>query len=134
MIIIEYPNIIKMKEVIKINNLLLDILKALAHENRLRLLNLLSKQDLCVCELRNIMDVTQSNASRHLAKLRNVNLVNSERKEQWVYYSINNKIFDIHPFLEQLLEEEIKELEICQNDSKSLLEYNKSSLSCEDLS
>lgn len=116
-----------------INNKLLNILKALAHENRLRLLNLLSKQELCVCELRNIMDVTQSNASRHLAKLRNVNLVNSKRKEQWVYYSINNKIFKTHPFLQQLLKEGIKELEICKKDKKSLLEYNKSNLTCKTL-
>ncbi len=130
---IEYSNIQLRLEGKKINNELINILKALAHENRLRLLNLLSEQELCVCEVRNIMDITQSNASRHLAKLRNVNLVNSERKEQWVYYSINSSIFETYPFLQQLIEKEIIELEICQKDKKSLLEYNKSNLSCEVL-
>lgn len=79
------------------------------------------------------MGVTQSNVSRHLAKLRNIDLVESERKEQWVYYNLNNKIFKEFPFLQQLLENEIEKLEICEKDKERLLDYNKSNLSCENL-
>ena len=112
---------------------LINILKALGHKNRLRILNLVNQKELCVCELRNIMDVNQSNISRHLAKLRNVKFVKSQRKAQWVYYSLNQKILKRHPFLQQLLEKEIKELEICKKDNKNLKEYNESDLSCEVL-
>ncbi|MFW6238200.1 MAG: ArsR family transcriptional regulator, partial [Halanaerobiales bacterium] len=40
---------------------LIEILKALAHENRLRILNLLRKQPLCVCEIKTLMGIGQSN-------------------------------------------------------------------------
>ena len=70
---------------------LVDIIKALAHEKRLRILNLLRKQSMCVCELRNIMNINQSNASRHLIKLKNAELIDYQKEAQWVYYQLNQK-------------------------------------------
>jgi len=59
---------------------IIEVLKALAHENRIRILNILAESELCVCELENIMQITQSNASRHLAELKQVNLINGRKK------------------------------------------------------
>ncbi|MDZ7671753.1 MAG: metalloregulator ArsR/SmtB family transcription factor [Halanaerobiales bacterium] len=109
------------------------ILKALGHENRLRLLNLLKQKKFCVCELRNIMDINQSNASRHLAKLKAAGLVDFEKNEQWVYYFINQDIFLKFPFLEKLIKDELKKLKICQIDEKKALIYADSQVSCEEL-
>lgn len=132
MSIIEYKNTDK-GGYSKINSELINILKALAHENRLRLLNLLQQEELCVCELRNIMEINQSNASRHLAKLRAAKLVKYQQKEQWVYYGVNQDIYEEYPFLEPLINDEVKKLECCQDDRERLFKYRESGLSCEGL-
>jgi ArsR family transcriptional regulator, arsenate/arsenite/antimonite-responsive transcriptional repressor len=64
-----------------------DVLKALADPNRLRILNLLHDQTLCVCDLENILNLNQSNLSRHLARLRHAGLVAAEKKALFTYYS-----------------------------------------------
>ena len=70
---------------------LIEILKALGDENRIRILNLLIRQELCVCEIETLLDMTQSNASRHLNKLKSAGVITSEKKSQWVYYRVDNK-------------------------------------------
>jgi ArsR family transcriptional regulator len=112
---------------------LVKIIKSLAHENRLRILNLLRKQSLCVCELRNIMNINQSNASRHLRKLKNANLIDYQKEAQWVHYKlIKNQILK-HPFIAMLLEKEFEEPEIFKQDLKNLQLYNESEISCENI-
>ena len=63
------------------------VLKALADPNRIRIVNLLHEQTLCVCDLESILDLNQSNLSRHLATLRNAGIVSSEKKALFTYYS-----------------------------------------------
>ena len=58
-------------------------------ETRLRILLLLYKQDLCVCELTQIMNESQPKISKHMAKLRTHKIVIANRSEQFVYYSLN---------------------------------------------
>ncbi len=55
-------------------------MKALAHPVRFLLVDALSRGDLCVNELNELVDVDQSTLSRHLAQLKKVGIV-SERKE-----------------------------------------------------
>ncbi|QTL97583.1 metalloregulator ArsR/SmtB family transcription factor [Iocasia frigidifontis] len=112
---------------------LVEIVKALSHENRIRILNLLKQQELCVCELESILDVNQSNASRHLSKLKHERLINSKQRAQWVYYSINEDLFSEHIFLKNILDE-LDSLDICQGDNQRLKKYQASGLSCEELS
>jgi ArsR family transcriptional regulator len=66
-----------------------DLFKILSDETRLRILMLLKRQDLCVCELVNLMDISQPNVSKHMAPMRNLGIVASERNEQYVYYRLN---------------------------------------------
>jgi ArsR family transcriptional regulator len=63
------------------------VLKALSDPNRLRILNLLHEQTLCVCDLENILKLNQSNLSRHLATLRHAGIVAAEKKALFTYYS-----------------------------------------------
>ena len=51
------------------------MLKALGDETRIRIVNILRDRPLCVCEIESILEITQSNASRHLSKLMNANIV-----------------------------------------------------------
>lgn len=66
------------------------LFKALADEFRLSALLLIRDQkQLCVCELTEAFEVPQPKVSRHLAILREVGLLATERRGQWVYYSLN---------------------------------------------
>ena len=112
---------------------LINIIKGLSHENRLRILNLIKQQNLCVCELQHIMKVNQSNASRHLNKLKQANIIYSKRDAQWVHYYLNVDFIKKHGFLNLLIEEELTKLNICQEDNRRLKEYQESDLTCEYL-
>jgi ArsR family transcriptional regulator len=65
-----------------------ELFKALADETRLRILNLLARGELCVCDIMSVLDIGQSKTSRHLAYLRNVGLVDDRRDGAWMYYSL----------------------------------------------
>jgi ArsR family transcriptional regulator len=75
-------------------NQLSNIFKILSDENRLRMIVLLYQVELCVCELSGILGIPQPRISQNLAKLRDLNLVDDERKEKYVFYSLrrDNKI------------------------------------------
>ncbi len=63
--------------------------KVLADEARLRMLWLLfNNQELCVCDIMETLDITQSKASRHLATLRHAGLVTDRKVGAWSYYSL----------------------------------------------
>ncbi len=64
------------------------VLKAVADPNRLRILNLLHERTLCVCDLEAILELNQSNLSRHLATLRHAGIVESEKKALFTFYSL----------------------------------------------
>lgn len=64
--------------------------KALADETRMRIALLITREkELCVCELTCALDVSQPKISRHLALLRESNLLADRRKGQWVYYRLH---------------------------------------------
>jgi ArsR family transcriptional regulator len=82
-----------------------NVLKALSDETRLRILNILYDKELCVCDIKESLDVLQTKASRHLSYLRKAGLISSRKTAQWVYYSIiqeKNTTF-INDFIMQTL-------------------------------
>lgn len=111
----------------------LQIIKALSDETRLRILNLLKLGDLCVCELEVILDINQSNASRHLNKLTNAKIVEYYKVNKYVYYKIREDTIKEHPFIKDIIEKEIVNLKLCQSDLIRLEKYKQSGLSCDDL-
>ena len=70
---------------------LANIIKALSDETRLRVIKLLEERELCVCELIQVLDMSQPRISRHLSVLRNAGLVDDRREGKWVYYSLCNR-------------------------------------------
>jgi len=65
------------------------LFKTLSEPVRVRITYLLlEKGELCVCDLVDTLEISQSVVSRHLAYLRNNNLVTTRRKGVWVYYRI----------------------------------------------
>jgi DNA-binding transcriptional ArsR family regulator len=55
---------------------------------RLRILNLLAQGPLCVCHLQEILDQPQVRISKQLAYLREKGLVQAERHQNWMIYSL----------------------------------------------
>lgn len=65
-----------------------ELFRALGDETRLRILNLLSEREVCVCEIVEILHLGQSKVSRHLAALKHAKLVDCRREGMWVIYSL----------------------------------------------
>ena len=61
----------------------------LSDPRRFRILRSLMQAELCVCEVIDELDVSQSLTSHHLAVLRRSGLIRGRREAQWVYYSAN---------------------------------------------
>jgi ArsR family transcriptional regulator, arsenate/arsenite/antimonite-responsive transcriptional repressor len=93
-----------------------EILKALSDENRLRILNLLNYGELCVCDIEKITKLSQSNLSKHLNKLRMVGLIKANKRAQWVFYSLNEDCFLQYSFLKALLNADIKKVRHYEKD------------------
>lgn len=62
------------------------VLKAIADKNRIRIVKLLEKKKMCVCELAHILEITQPSVSRHLKKLRAAGFIESEQDGFWTDY------------------------------------------------
>lgn len=62
--------------------------RALADRTRLRLINLMGDDEVCVCFFVEILGLSQPVISRHLAYLRRANLVRARREGKWMHYRI----------------------------------------------
>jgi ArsR family transcriptional regulator len=62
--------------------------QALGDNTRLRLLNLMGEQEVCVCYFVEILDSPQPKISRHLAYLRSAGIVSARREGKWMHYRI----------------------------------------------
>lgn len=71
-----------------------EYLRLLGDENRLRIFSMLSKSELCVCEIEDATGLSQSLVSNHLAALRRAGLVESRRDDEdgrWIFYRANQE-------------------------------------------
>ncbi|MEF8836149.1 MAG: metalloregulator ArsR/SmtB family transcription factor [Candidatus Thermoplasmatota archaeon] len=68
-----------------------EIYKALSKPLRLKILTLLDQQDLCVCLLKEMLDIKDSKLSYHLSVLKDVGLIEGHRKANFVIYRITEK-------------------------------------------
>lgn len=62
--------------------------QALGDNTRLRLLNLMGNQEICVCYLVEVLGQPQPKISRHLAYLRRAGIVSARREGKWMHYRI----------------------------------------------
>lgn len=75
---------------------------ALSDPLRIQVLDLLREQELCVCDLCDVLEVSQSKLSFHLKTLKEAQLVQARQEGRWIYYSLNLPQFVV---LEQYLSE-----------------------------
>ena len=70
---------------------LLAITNAVADKSRVRALMALTRGQLCVCQIAELLQLAPSTVSKHLSILRQGGLVESQKKGRWIYYSIPNQ-------------------------------------------
>lgn len=85
-------------------NQLVSVFKILSDETRLRIIILLAQQELCVCQLSGILNVSQPKVSKNLARLRDTNLVNDERKEKFVFYKLKKENNMLNSIVQNILD------------------------------
>ena len=78
---------------------------ALADKTRLRLLNLLREDEICVCFFTEVLGESQPKISRHLAYLRNAGVVEARRDGKWMHYRI---VTPQDPFAAEVLEDTLR--------------------------
>ena len=76
------------------------LFQALADRTRLRLLNLMGDDEVCVCFFVEVLQMSQPRISRHLAYLRKVGIVTARREGKWMHYRI---VIPSDPFASQVL-------------------------------
>ena len=76
--------------------------QALGDTTRLRLLNLMGEQEICVCYFVEILGSPQPKISRHLAYLRGAGIVAARREGKWMHYRV---VVPPHPGAAQLLKQ-----------------------------
>ena len=64
------------------------LFRALADPTRLRLLNLMGEQEICVCYFVDVLKTSQPKISRHLAYLRKAGIVSARRDGKWMHYRL----------------------------------------------
>ncbi len=65
------------------------IFKALSDSNRIRIVKMLQKKSLCVCEIKDILKLATSTVSKHLSILREAGLIVDWKDGKWINYKIN---------------------------------------------
>jgi len=82
------------------------VLKAIADNNRLLIVDMLSYGELCACDIIKGLKLTQPTISHHMKILMNAGLVTSEKRGKWIFYSLELGEFNtITSFLSNISEE-----------------------------
>jgi len=108
-------------------------MKVLADDNRLRILSIIKNNYLCVGEIQTILNITQSNASKHLEKLKASGIIESNKEAQWIYYKLADDKLKDYPFLFELIYNNLSDEDVIKEDLIKLGKYKASGLCCQDL-
>ena len=100
--------------------------KALSDETRVRIVSLLTRSELCVCQLMEILGMGQSTVSKHLGILRNAGLIEAEKRGTWSFYRLSRDKANRHgaDFI-RILSSLPKDDPLMQSDEKKVKQVNK---------
>ena len=74
----------------------LTVTKAISDASRVRILKLLERKPLCVCQVVAVLGLRPSTVSKHLSILRQAGLVEDRKSGKWVYYALSQE--SVNPF------------------------------------
>ena len=112
------------------------VLKALGEPTRLKIVKFLSLQELCVCELEAILDISQPRVSQHLKVLKHAGIVKERRIKRKAYFSLVPSVLNeaeveslrafMHSSLESIPELAQEKARFCE------LDFNENVLACKE--
>lgn len=109
---------------------MVDILKALSDENRIRIVNILLPGELCVCEIEYLLNMTQTNVSRHLKILKTAGIIERNKQAQWIHYHISESFKSKNSDLVQYIEKNVEAVPACLTDKENFIKYRESGCGC----
>jgi DNA-binding transcriptional ArsR family regulator len=80
----------------------MSITKALADEQRVRMLLALRRRELCVCQIVSLAGLATSTVSKHMSILKQARLVESRKEGRWIYYRLPSE--DLPPMVQQAMD------------------------------
>ncbi len=98
----------------------LETIKVLSDESRLRILMLLTKKELCVCQIMGVLNMSQPLVSRNLSLLSRAGFLKDRREGKLMFYAIRKNLPKKHLMLLSLLNELLKNDKIFLKDLASL--------------
>ncbi len=101
---------------------LINFIKVLTDRKRLRILNLLRENEMCVCELSGVLRVSQPLISHHLAVLKKSGMIKSRKIGYWSYFTLNQE--DLGELKREILESVLKEFQKDSSAIQDLKRYN----------
>ena len=104
---------------------LAQLYKALSEETRIRIMLLLMKGELCVCDIQAVLDESQSKISRHLAYLKHSGLLRSKRVGVWMHYLIRESADATCKAQLAFMGEQLSKLPQYQEDMRKLREFQE---------
>jgi len=69
----------------------INVFKALSDPNRIRIVKMLGERELCMCEVREVLNLSNSTVSKHLTILRDAGLLLDSKNGRWVNFRLNSK-------------------------------------------
>lgn len=107
------------------------IFKALSDKNRLRILKMLQKKPLCVCEITDLLQLATSTVSQHLSLLSDAGLIIGEKDGKWINYRINlqpddKSVTSALLYVQMILDND----ETVKKDTELILNVDRNKLCC----
>lgn len=99
---------------------MLSLFKALSDKSRLRTLLMLMRRELCVCQLMEILKVSQPLVSRNLNLLHGAGLIQGRREGKLVFYSMRKDLPEEYAAIFQIVEKAISSDPVLERDLKGL--------------
>jgi ArsR family transcriptional regulator, arsenate/arsenite/antimonite-responsive transcriptional repressor len=103
-----------------------NVFRALSDPNRIRIVKMLGERELCMCEVREMLNLSNSTVSKHLTILRDANLLLDSKDGKWVNFRLNDK--SEQKFVRSvitLIKNSFKDDEAVQEDLKKLHKVNR---------
>lgn len=97
-------------------------LKSISNNTKLRLVSLLFLNELCVCELEEILHIRQVNISKNLISLKDAQIVNVRRDKQRGFYFLTDEFLSNKHLIDHLKDLRLQE-KILQEDYKEFLQH-----------
>lgn len=111
------------------------ITKALADENRVRILAALHRGELCVCQIIELLDLAPSTVSKHLAILKQARLIDARKDGRWMHYRLADPEAPrmAHDAIQWVTEALSKEKQVAEDARwlKTILKMNPVALCCQ---